>query len=264
MRRKRKFTGAPKSLAEGDRPCNRTTRGSSNTTSDGGIFDRMSEILDDHAKALDDMLRHCEAGYRRELIEAFRTHRDSCENNGRILFEYKRIFKPQRIWTKVATDLANLLGYDVRTLFRWVEEHELTTGTRAPRVSGKKPRRQSVAEPEVEAVLSLEQEQFLERRADLRTALAGITGERCIKVLRELIAYEAYESWGKTKPFQLEIVPGPCPIVIRHEDWSKPIRNHNSAVTHSEFPLHNVDEKHRSVLMPKVLEFPPAGAPNCT
>jgi hypothetical protein len=168
------------------------------------IYDKLSYFLDGYASLLDEQLKHRETSLRHRLIEGFANLRECTKLLGRLLWEYKRIFRPRRIWNRFITEMAQVLRYDRRTLYRWVRLHEQQSGIQSTR----KPRKRGSTGQEAH---------FLLGRMRIREAIAPFPEARRLDVLAQMIACEAFETWNIRQPFTLRITEPLRPeILLRH------------------------------------------------
>jgi len=166
---------------------------------------KLTESLAAHAVVLDPGLRVKERMVRGLVIEAVEMYKDCEETLGRHFFELRKVYKNQRIWTDIAKILAIGIDKSLRTVTRLIEKHELKIGVRQERTladsineSGPNPDQRQ---------LSLGEQDTHERRARLRDAVHGYTGEARIGLLEGLISEEAHASWGIHKEFTMIITP---------------------------------------------------------
>jgi hypothetical protein len=179
--------------------------------------DKLSEILERHTVVLDQEHKHRERSLRQQLLEGIENFHDCRETEGRIFFEYCEIYKRQRLWSKVATEIGTRFGYSLKKVERMRDAHREKLGLRKPRNPTLKTTPDQLPEQHGGDVLSRQHDELLVSRYHLREALVPFTGRRLIEVLTHLIEAESFSTWGLIDPFTMHIVPGPSSIVITSE-----------------------------------------------
>lgn len=178
----------------------------SNGKAAGSKSDKMSKMLAAYVVILDPSLAHRELALRGELIKGFEVYGESRIELGRRLFNYREIFKPQRIWMSVTDLLGEAIGCESRKIRRMVEEYELSIGV--IKIRKIRPVPEDAAEGDGESSLGEFQVSYLEARQLIRKAVAWCRNETERKnVLQQIISEEAYSTWNIDKPFILEIKP---------------------------------------------------------
>jgi hypothetical protein len=117
------------------------------------------------------------------------------------------VYKPQRLWTRLAEKLGSEIRRTSRTIFRLVEEYEESVNLRKPRSFPTLEADPDGAEPGDSDRLSTEEVDFLEARRLIREAVAKWDGNRKVAVLKQAIQEECRGSWEITEPFTLHIKP---------------------------------------------------------
>jgi hypothetical protein len=169
--------------------------------------DKMSKMLASYAVILDQGLARREVLLRAELIEGFELFKESRIELGRRLYNYRTVYKPQRLWTRLAEKLGSEIRRTSRTIFRLIEEYEESVNLRKPRSFPTPEADPDGAEPGDSDQLSTDEVDFLEARRLIREAVAKWDGKKRIAVLTQAIQEECLVSWEITKPFTLEIEP---------------------------------------------------------
>jgi hypothetical protein len=141
------------------------------------------------------------------LIEGFELFKESRIELGRRLYNYRTVYKPQRLWTRLAEKLGSEIRRTSRTIFRLIEEYEESVNLRKPRSFPTPEADPDGAEPGDSDQLSTDEVDFLEARRLIREAVAKWDGKKRIAVLTQAIQEECLVSWEITKPFTLEIEP---------------------------------------------------------
>jgi hypothetical protein len=181
------------------------------------VSDKLSETLARHTVVLDNETKHKELSLRQQLLEGIANFDDCRENEGRIFFEYCEIYKAQRLWTKVATEIGLRFGYSLKTVERMRDKHMEKLGLRKTRTTMPKRSSKSLFEGTPSRAVSRECDELLVSRYHIREALAPFPGLRLVEVLTHLIEAESFSSWGLKKPFTMHIVPRATPIMILAE-----------------------------------------------
>jgi hypothetical protein len=185
----------------------RCRTGQRNTQFTDSKSDKMSKMLASYAVILDPGLARKEVLLRAELIEGFELFKESRIELGRRLYNYRTVYKPQRLWTRLAEKLGSEIRRTSRTIFRLVEEYEESVNLREPRSFPTLEADPDGAEPGDPDQLSTEEVDFLEARRLLREAVAKWDGYRRIAVLKQAIQEECRASWEIDEPFTLQIKP---------------------------------------------------------
>jgi hypothetical protein len=208
-------------------------------------FDKLSSVLASEAAALPPEDAASEFDDRSQVIVAVKKFSHSRHELGRVLFEYRKKWKVEGAWLRVCEAVADTLKVSSRTLFRVIEDYELTLQVPSelleamtslefdpagPR-NGKLLRRlvesakvlpeltPEVAKELVQNAmdfvdprqkhekLSLSERQLWKLRSALRRALNDVPDDLRIPLLAQAIGEEAFQVWGTQTPFSLKMKP---------------------------------------------------------
>ena len=183
------------------------------------VSDKLSETLAAHAATLDVSLRHLESAKRIQLFEGIVNLRDSRDELARVLFEFHQLYKAKRVWTLVAEAIGDELGQSGRTIDRLVRRHMERLGMKPPtkaRLKRKKPYKQEIENSKAlfRSSLTDEQERFFELRTHLRNCLNDASSDSRIRIIKNAIEVEAYESWGMYQVIPMVIEPRASTVFI--------------------------------------------------
>ena len=92
------------------------------------IFDKLSKTLEGHAARLAGEAKEQEGSLRQRVVESLKDFRADHSKLGKCLSEYKTVFKSQRTWTRVVTEIGAAIRVSARTVFRMIEDYEASTG----------------------------------------------------------------------------------------------------------------------------------------
>jgi hypothetical protein len=171
------------------------------------VFDNLSKTLAGHASQLPTEERTREQEIRKALVESlehFDEDRTALAGN---LLAYKQVFKTQRQWTRVVTEIGAAIQVSARTVFRLIEDFERA---QAGEVSGI----MIDLSPIQGAPLDKEDRPFIRARLAIRSFLDEVPNNRKPQALAVLLAEEAYQIWGSRNPFQFEVSPKPSRFTI--------------------------------------------------
>jgi hypothetical protein len=165
------------------------------------LFDNLSKSLGREAAKLSEDDAEREANLRKEIFECLKNFSSKESELGRVLYEYRAIYKNARTWTAIAGKIGKFINRSPRTLYRMVDEFETSIG-KAPNPEPKLDLRQIMG-PDLE---KQEVREFAARMA-IRTFLNNLPKRVHRAQLSMLISEEAFQVWGERRAFDLHIEP---------------------------------------------------------
>jgi hypothetical protein len=164
------------------------------------VFDILSKTLAEHASTLsgEDQLR--EEGLREQVVESLADFKTDRIRLAGCLVEYKALYKSQRQWTRIVTEIGATVNLSARTIFRMIEEYE-------------DPSSASESEQAVDGMelagghLSKSEEKEMRARLAIRALLDDVATNRKQDILASVLAEETYQIWGRREEFQISIKP---------------------------------------------------------
>jgi hypothetical protein len=168
---------------------------------DPSVFDNLSKTLDDHAQKLSEDDAKIEGDLRPKVVDALKNFANDQSTVGRVLSEYKIVYKTQRQWTSVAKRIGETISCSARTIYRMVEQYEASP---TPVVGACK----NIDRGDIDGdELSKQERRGRDARLAIRAFLNNSPNSEKREVLASLLAEEAYQIWGITEPFSIEVRP---------------------------------------------------------
>jgi len=144
---------------------------------------------------------------RKVLVESLKHFEENRTELAENLIEYKQVFKSQRQWTRVVTEIGATINVSARTVFRLIEDFERSQMDEESDTMIDLSLLQGVP-------LSKEDRPFIRARLAIRSFLDEVPNNKKQQVLAALLAEEAYQIWGARNPFLLEVSPKPSRFTI--------------------------------------------------
>jgi hypothetical protein len=171
------------------------------------VFDNLSKTLAGHASQLPSEEQSREQEIRKSLVESLRHFDEDRTALAENLLEYKQVFKTQRQWTRVVTEIGAAIQVSARTVFRLIEDFERSQAGEVSDIM-------IDLSPIQGARLDKEDRPFIRARLAIRSFLDEVPNNRKPRALAALLAEEAYQIWGVRNPFQMEVSPKPSRFTI--------------------------------------------------
>lgn len=171
------------------------------------VFDNLSKTLAGHASQLPTEEQTREQEIRKSLVESLKHFDEDRTALAENLHAYKQVFKTQRQWTRVVTEIGAAIQVSARTVFRLLEDFE---SAQAGEVFDTMVDLSSIKG----APLTKEDRARIRARLAIRSFLEETPNNRKPQALADLLAEEAYQIWGARQPFQVEISPRPSRFTI--------------------------------------------------
>lgn len=171
------------------------------------VFDNLSKTLASHASQLPTEEQMREQEIRKVLVESLKHFEENRTELAENLIEYKQVFKSQRQWTRVVTEIGATINVSARTVFRLIEDFERSQMDEESDTMIDLSLLQGVP-------LSKEDRPFIRARLAIRSFLDEVPNNKKQQVLAALLAEEAYQIWGARNPFLLEVSPKPSRFTI--------------------------------------------------
>jgi len=171
------------------------------------VFDTLSKTLAGHAAQLPTEDQTREQEIRTALVESLKHFDEDRTALAENLIEYKQVFKTQRQWTNVVTEIGAAIKVSARTVFRLIEDFErLQAGEVSDIMIDLSPIQGTP--------LDKEDRPFIRARLAIRSFLDEVPNNRKSQALATLLAEEAYQIWGARDPFRVEVSPRPSRFTI--------------------------------------------------
>jgi hypothetical protein len=168
---------------------------------EASVFDRLSKTLDSEAATLSSDDAQREKDLRPKVVAALANYEADSSEVGRLLFDYRSVYKTKRKWTSLARKIGRVIKCSERTIYRMIDEYEDSLAL--PADSSVSFDRTEIDGPEL-----LKQEgRKRDARLAIRVFLNNIPNNKKQEVLAGLLAEEAYQVWGITEPFSIEVKP---------------------------------------------------------
>jgi hypothetical protein len=168
---------------------------------EASVFDNLSKTLADQAEKLSEDDAKVEEALRPRVVAALKSYSTDQSEVGRLLSAYKRAYKTQRQWTSVAKKIGETISCSARTIYRMVEQYEASP---TPAVGAC----ENVDRGNIDGdELSMQERRGRDARLAIRAFLNNSPNSEKQKVLAGLLAEEAYQVWGITEPFSIEVTP---------------------------------------------------------
>ena len=164
------------------------------------VFDNLSKTLAGHSAQLPTDEQENEQKIRNALVESLKNFDDDRTALAKNLTEYKQVFKSQRQWTRVATEIGAAIQISARTVFRLIDDYEHA-------LTGEEVKTMVDLSAIEGDPLSKEDRLFVRARLAIRSALDEVPINLKQQAIAEVLAEEAYQIWGSRNPFQLAIRP---------------------------------------------------------
>jgi len=171
------------------------------------VFDNLSKTLAGHAAQLSTEDQTKEQEIRTALVESLKHFDEDRTALAENLIEYKQVFKTQRQWTNVVTEIGAAIKVSARTVFRLIEDFERSQAGEVSDIM-------IDLSPIQGAPLNKEDRPFIRARLAIRSFLDEVPNNRKPQALAALLAEEAYQIWGARNPFQVEVSPRPSRFTI--------------------------------------------------
>ncbi len=187
----------PGATRPGPRARPETGKGSGDTE----VFDNLSKTLAEQASRLTPEEQLQEGKIRSGLVGALQNFDQDRTALARNLIEYRRVFKDQRQWTRVAAEIGGAVHVSARTIFRLIEDYENSRTDKdtdmidLSNIKG--------------APLNKEDRGVIRARLTIRALLDEFPNNKKKKALAEVLAEEAYQIWGERKAFVIDVLPRP-------------------------------------------------------
>jgi hypothetical protein len=166
------------------------------------VFDNLSKTLAGHAAQLPTEEQTREHEIRKAVVESLKHFDEDRTVLAENLLEYKQVFKSQRQWTRVVTEIGAAIQVSARTVFRLIEDFERSQAGEVSDIM-------IDLSPIQGATLDKEDRPFIRARLAIRSFLDEVPNNRKPQALAALLAEEAYQIWGARNPFQMEVSPQP-------------------------------------------------------
>jgi hypothetical protein len=170
-------------------------------------FDNLSKTLAAHASQLPAGEQGREREIRGALVESLGDFDEDRTVLAKNLVEYKQVFKSQRQWTRIVTDIGTAIQVSARTVFRLIEDFERV------QEGG-----ESDTMPDFSLIrgepLSKEERLFIRARLAIRSVLNEVPNNRKQQAIADVLAEEAYQIWGARNPLLLKVSPMPSRFTI--------------------------------------------------
>jgi len=170
------------------------------------VFDNLSKSLAGHAAQLPSEEQTREQEIRKALVESLKHFDEDRTALAGNLLAYKQVFKTQRQWTRVATEIGAAIQVSARTVFRLIEDFERSQAGEVSDIM-------IDLSPIQGATLDKEDRPFIRARLAIRSFLDEVPNNRKPQALALLLA-EAHQIWGSRNPFQVEVSPKPSRFTI--------------------------------------------------
>jgi hypothetical protein len=167
----------------------------------------LSKTLAGHAAQLPTEEQTREQEIRKALVESLKYFDEDRSALAGNLLAYKQVFKTQRQWTRVVTEIGAAIQVSARTVFRLIEDFERSQ-------AGEVSDSMIDLSPIQGAPLDKEDRPFIRARLAIRSFLDEVPNNRKPQALAALLAEEAYQIWGARSPFQMEVLPQPSRFTI--------------------------------------------------
>ena len=174
------------------------------------VFDKLSKTLGDLAADLGKDEANRELSLRSTLVKTLEHYAGDKLKTGKLLHDYKAIYKTKRQWTSVAKEIGAAIQCSARTVFRLVEDYKASL---VPTVGLEvEIDRTEIDGPD----LSKGEKQRRNARLAIRAFLNNSPESERAKMLGDLLAEEAHQVWGKREPFsiEIEVTPRPSSLTI--------------------------------------------------
>ena len=171
------------------------------------VLDNLSKTLAGHAAQLPTEEQTREQEIRKALVESLKHFDENRTALAENLIEYKQVFKSQRQWTHVITEIGAAIQVSARTVFRLIEDFERSQAGEVSDIM-------IDLSPIQGAPLNKEDRPFIRARLAIRSFLDEVPNNRKLQALAGLLAEEAYQIWGARNPFQMEVSPKPSRFTI--------------------------------------------------
>ena len=172
------------------------------------VFDKLSKTLAEQATMLEQDDAKLEKRLRLKVVKALKNYSLDHATVGELLSEYKKVYKSQRQWTAIATEIGAAINCSARTIYRMVDEHNQSLNP-APAPEAKFDRT-AIDGPE----LDKQERRTRDARLAIRIFLNDIQPEKKLEMLAILLSEEAHQIWGKTDPFEIRVNPRPSNLTI--------------------------------------------------
>jgi hypothetical protein len=165
------------------------------------VFAKLSETLGGLAANLRGDDAHREESLRSTLVKGLGQYAGDHLKMGRLLDEYKSVYKSKRQWTEVAKQIGAAMSRSERTIFRMIDDYRASLA-QAPEPS-----------PEIDrteingAVLSKQEHAEIRARLAIRGLLDDTPVNKKADLLAKVLAEEVHQIWGKTAEIQIRIIP---------------------------------------------------------
>jgi hypothetical protein len=167
----------------------------------------LSKTLEVQASELTAEEQVREKTIRNALVESLKHFDEDRTELANHLVEYKQVFKSQRQWTRVVSEIGAAIQVSARTVFRLIEDFERS-----------KSGEESITMVDLSKIegakLEKEDRLFIRARLAIRSFLNEVPNNKKGHVLAKMLAEEAYQIWGARDPFVLEISPTPSQYTI--------------------------------------------------
>jgi hypothetical protein len=171
------------------------------------VFDNLSKSLAGHAAQLPTEEQTKEQEIRKPLVESLKHFEEDRTALAGNLLAYKQVFKTQRQWTRVVTEIGAAIQVSARTVFRLIEDFERSQAGEVSDIMIDLSPIQGVP-------LDKEDRPFIRARLAIRSFLDEVPNSRKPQALSALLAEEAYQIWGARNPFLVEVSPKPSRFMI--------------------------------------------------
>lgn len=165
------------------------------------VFDNLSKTLADQAGRLGPDDAKLEEALRPLMVEALKGLSHDQSEVGRLLCEYRSVYKSKGHWTRIAKEIGTVINCSARTIYRMIDNYEALS---AQVTQSKTPfDRTEVDGPE----LRKQERNERDARLAIRVFLNNIPNDKKQEALARLLAEEAYQVWGLTEPFTIHVKP---------------------------------------------------------
>jgi hypothetical protein len=178
----------------------------------------LSKTLDSEAATLSSDDAQREKDLRPKVVAALANFATDQSEVGRVLFDYKSVYKTKRKWTSFAKEIAKAIKCSERTVYRMIDEYEALSG---PATNSEVPLdRIEIDGPK----LSKQEKHERDARLAIRVFLNNFPERERRKMLAELLAEESHQVWGKREPFSIELEVRPRPSKLTIDGRKKPLQ----------------------------------------
>jgi len=170
---------------------------------EANVFDILSKTLEFDAAKLGPDEAKRESDLRPKFLASLRSFSIDLTIVCQQLVEYRVFYKGKRQWVNFAEKAGAAINCSARTVFRMIDDYQKTNeGTRQLIDKADHSKRK------LNAIQIQARHERSARRA-IHSFLNNIPEDEKPKALADLLAEEAFQFWGRTEPFNMEITPHP-------------------------------------------------------